>query len=250
MKKASALILAATLALQGCATTGSDTDSTGSSGTMDLIGAITGIIMGGAVAYETGDTMQAQQTMNTAWSAFGFNPDGTSSNDSDAHQSSDTSSGTSSDTLSQASSIGGSSSSDSPYVRAAEQKRYSFSPGKCPNDASGVRKDITYPDLLNSPDVFSKSILSMVKEGGGYDTAIALSEAQRVEYIRASKEGANQARDTFSGAGSEYDTSNCPSIDGIYCSGIHTMWMYGDSAIIAEYIIEAMKCNQNAGVSP
>lgn len=206
-------------------------DSDSVTDTVKMIGALAGVALGSKVAYDTDNTAQGQQVMQAAFNAAGI----------------DTGSAGSTSTYAGLPTSGSSSQGGpSPRVVAAQQKTYTFA-GNCPADATGVRPDISHPELLANASELQKPIVGMARSAGGYDLAISQSAAQKDEYIRAATEAAQQAADSWGGDAPLYDIRTCPQSEGIYCSGVQAMWLYSDMALYSQYVKDALACHKARG---
>lgn len=201
--------------------------------TVKVVGGLLGVALGSKVTYDTGNMAQGQQVMQAAFNAVGLN-------------SSSSSSGGSSSGYGNPVANGPQEGDPSPRVLEAEAKKFNFG-GHCPADTSGVRSEITYPDLLNDSSLFNVSILGMAKEQGDYDLAIAFASAQKEQYLQRAKEAAQGASDSWGAMNPLYDVRACPQAEGIYCTSVHGMWSMSDMAIHTEYIKDALECHKAAG---
>lgn len=232
---ASAVTSSATPAAPSYASAAAESPATsqGSDSGMDtvkMIGALAGVALGSKVAYDTGNAAQGQQVMQAAFNAAGIHTDGSGAS-----------------TYTGLPTVGsGSQGGPSPRVLAAQQKTYTFA-GNCPADASGVRPDISHPELLANTSELKKPILGMARSVGSYDLAISQATAQKDEYIRAATEAAQQASDSWGGDRPLYDVQTCPQSEGIYCSGVQAMWLYSDMALYTEYVKDALVCHKARG---
>lgn len=245
MKNSNVCALLITLSLTGCASTGGADSSDGDIGQM--VGALMGVVLGGATTYQTGDTAQGQQVMSSVWRLLGLDE---AADEVDAQTSGGYSSASllasNSNSGSAATSATGSSSAQasSAMLQKAEAKTYSFPASACPKDLQGVRKDITNPDLLQDKAAFKQTFKDMVNKAGGYDVAIAATAAQRVDTLRAAHEAETMAHQAWAENGNFADLADCPQAEGIYCSGVHAAWAYSDAVIVYKYTEAGLQCSQ------
>jgi hypothetical protein len=245
MKNSNVCALLITLSLTGCASTGG-TDASGDD-ISQMVGAVMGVLLGGATTYQTGDTSQGQQVMSSVWRLMGLNEAAdevdtlTSRGASRASLLASNAPMGSSATSAAKSSTGQASSA---MLQKAESTTFSFPASACPKDLQGVRSQISNPDLLQDTESFKQTFQDMAQKAGGYDVAIATIAALRVESLRSAQEANDTAQQVWGGPGKFGDPADCPQADGIYCSSIHMAWLYSDAVIVHKYTEAGLQCSQ------